>query len=59
MNDGEKTGEDLCAIYVDMGTTNTRVWLMRGDEVLARACKPVATRRMTDRPREFGARSRN
>ena len=36
MNDGEKTAEDLCAIYVDMGTTNTRVWLMRGDEVLGR-----------------------
>ena len=44
MNDGDKTGEDLCAIYVDMGTTNTRVWLMRGDEVLARACKPVGVR---------------
>jgi len=44
MNDGQKTGEDLCAIYVDMGTTNTRVWLMRGDEVLARACKPVGVR---------------
>jgi 2-dehydro-3-deoxygalactonokinase len=44
MNDGEKTGEDLCAIYVDMGTTNTRVWLTRGDEVLARACKAVGVR---------------
>ena len=48
MNDGEKTGEDLCAIYVDMGTTNTRVWLMRGDEVLARACKPVGVRNSAD-----------
>jgi 2-keto-3-deoxy-galactonokinase len=44
MNDGEKTGEDLCAIYVDMGTTKTRVWLMRGDEVLARASKPLGVR---------------
>lgn len=26
-----------CAIYVDMGTTNTRVWLAREGEVLARA----------------------
>ena len=44
MNDGEKTAEDLCAIYVDMGTTKTRVWLMRGDEVLARASKPLGVR---------------
>jgi 2-dehydro-3-deoxygalactonokinase len=44
MNEGEKTGEDLCAIYVDMGTTNTRVWLMRGDKVLARASKPLGVR---------------
>jgi 2-keto-3-deoxy-galactonokinase len=44
MNDGEKTGEDLCAIYIDMGTTNTRAWLMRGDEVLARASKPLGVR---------------
>jgi len=32
------------AIYIDMGTTNTRVWLMRGDEVLARASKLVGVR---------------
>jgi len=36
----EKSDEDLCAIYVDMGTTNTRVWLMRGGAILARARKP-------------------
>ena len=29
--------DDLCAIYVDMGTTNTRVWLARGDEPAFRA----------------------
>ena len=44
MNDVEKSGEDLCAIYVDMGTTNTRVWLMRGDEVLAHDSRPVGVR---------------
>jgi 2-dehydro-3-deoxygalactonokinase len=41
MNNIEDTGEDLCAIYVDMGTTNTRAWLMRGSEVVALANKPV------------------
>ena len=25
------------AVFVDAGTTNTRVWLMRGEEVLAHA----------------------
>jgi 2-dehydro-3-deoxygalactonokinase len=44
MNNIESTGEDLCAIYIDMGTTNTRAWLMRGSEVLARANKPVGVR---------------
>jgi 2-dehydro-3-deoxygalactonokinase len=43
MKDIERSN-DLCAIYVDMGTTNTRVWLMKGDEVLSRACKPVGVR---------------
>ena len=27
--------DDICAAYVDMGTTNTRVWLMRGTGRLA------------------------
>src|SRR5260370_32456074 len=40
----EKTGENMCAIYVDMGTTNTRGWLMCGSEVIARASKPVGVR---------------
>jgi 2-dehydro-3-deoxygalactonokinase len=39
--------EDLCAIYVDMGTTNTRTWLMRGANVLARAGKQVGVRDST------------
>ena len=33
--------KDLCAIYVDLGTTNTRVWLMRGDTILTRVRRPV------------------
>jgi hypothetical protein len=41
MNNIESIGEDLCAIYIDMGTTNTRAWLVRGGEVVARANKPV------------------
>jgi 2-dehydro-3-deoxygalactonokinase len=44
MNNIESTGEDLCAIYIDMGTTNTRAWLMRGSEVVARTNKPVGVR---------------
>ncbi|MBI4657703.1 MAG: 2-dehydro-3-deoxygalactonokinase [Verrucomicrobia bacterium] len=33
-----------CAICVDMGTTNTRVWFVRGAEVLARAQSSVGVR---------------
>lgn len=40
----KKSDEDICAIYVDTGTTNTRGWLMYGDAVLARGCKPVGVR---------------
>ncbi|HJZ81983.1 MAG TPA: 2-dehydro-3-deoxygalactonokinase [Pyrinomonadaceae bacterium] len=35
---------DICAIYVDTGTTNTRGWLQRGDRILARRHKPVGVR---------------
>jgi len=31
------SGPAECAVYVDMGTTNTRVWLAREGEILARA----------------------
>ena len=41
MRDAEKDDEDLCAIYVDLGTTQTRVWLMRGSTILGRVKKPV------------------
>lgn len=37
-------GEKNCAIYVDTGTTNTRVWLVRGDEILSRATVQVGVR---------------
>ena len=33
--------EEVCAIFVDMGTTNSRVWLIRGHEILARGSKMV------------------
>jgi len=36
--------DEICAIYVDMGTTNTRVWLARGDEVLAKSSKTIGVR---------------
>ena len=35
---------DACAVCVDMGTTNTRVWLVSGNEVLGRASAPVGAR---------------
>lgn len=34
----------MCAIYVDMGTTNTRVWLMEGSRVIARESAPFGIR---------------
>jgi 2-dehydro-3-deoxygalactonokinase len=33
-----------CAIYVDMGTTNTRGWLMRGSQVVASAREATGVR---------------
>jgi 2-dehydro-3-deoxygalactonokinase len=36
--------DDLCAVYVDMGTTNTRAWLMRREEVIARASRATGVR---------------
>lgn len=35
---------ELCAVYVDTGTTNSRVWLMRSDEILAKADAHVGVR---------------
>lgn len=34
----------MCAIYVDMGTTNTRGWLMSGGEMIARFKRPAGVR---------------
>lgn len=39
-----QSNENFCAVYVDAGTTNTRVWLMRGDEVVAKADAQVGVR---------------
>src|SRR6266550_938685 len=41
MDHAEKSDDDIYAIYVDTGTTNTRVWLMRGSTILGRIKKPV------------------
>ncbi|MBS1790960.1 MAG: 2-dehydro-3-deoxygalactonokinase [Acidobacteria bacterium] len=35
---------ELCAIYVDTGTTNSRVWLLHGDEILAKADAHIGVR---------------
>jgi 2-dehydro-3-deoxygalactonokinase len=44
MNEVEGSREDQCAIYVDLGTTNTRVFAMRGSEVVARASRSAGAR---------------
>lgn len=44
MNCVEANGEKICAIYVDMGTTNTSVWLMRGSQLIARANRAAGVR---------------
>lgn len=35
---------ELCAVFVDTGTTNSRVWLLDGDEILAKADAQVGVR---------------
>jgi 2-dehydro-3-deoxygalactonokinase len=35
---------ELCAIFVDAGTTNTRIWLVSGREVIARSSEMVGVR---------------
>jgi 2-dehydro-3-deoxygalactonokinase len=44
MSSANEGPEKLCAIYVDMGTTNTRAWLMEGSRVIARQSAPVGIR---------------
>lgn len=44
MNGVADSAEDVSAIYVDLGTTNTRVWLLRGRKLLAQASKQVGVR---------------
>ncbi len=39
-----KNTNELCAVYVDMGTTNTRVWLADGDRVVWQAKAAVGVR---------------
>lgn len=36
--------DELCAVFVDTGTTNSRVWLVRGEEILAKAEAQVGVR---------------
>lgn len=40
----KQTADLACGVYVDMGTTNTRVWFMRDAEILARAQAGVGVR---------------
>jgi 2-dehydro-3-deoxygalactonokinase len=40
----EAKGDEVCAIYVDMGTTNTSGWLMRGSKIISRASKSAGVR---------------
>lgn len=36
--------DELCAVFVDTGTTNSRVWLVRGETILAKAEAQVGVR---------------
>jgi 2-keto-3-deoxy-galactonokinase len=36
--------DSLSAIYIDAGTTNTRIWLMRGNAVLSKSHAQVGVR---------------
>jgi len=36
----ESSGGNPCAIYIDMGATNTRAWLAHGNQVIERATRP-------------------
>ncbi len=36
--------DSFCLICIDTGTTNTRIWLMQGDQILARATAQVGVR---------------
>ena len=47
------SSDKFCAIYVDMGTTNTRAWLTQGSRVVARESAPVGIR---DSARERSSR---
>jgi 2-dehydro-3-deoxygalactonokinase len=38
------TRDETFEIFVDMGTTNSRVWLTRGSEILARVSRPIGVR---------------
>jgi 2-dehydro-3-deoxygalactonokinase len=40
----QRQKDAFCAVCVDMGTTNTRVWLVSGSEILARASASVGAR---------------
>jgi 2-dehydro-3-deoxygalactonokinase len=44
MTDFAKRRDTLHALYVDMGTTNTRLWLMCGDRMLASASELIGIR---------------
>ena len=44
MKNVPRAGEDVVAVYVDMGTTNTRVWLRSGVRTMARATELIGVR---------------
>jgi 2-dehydro-3-deoxygalactonokinase len=44
MGEGSVEDDDRSAVCVDLGTTNTRVWLVQGERVVARAAAQVGVR---------------
>src|SRR5690348_12477335 len=53
MSPPSEASEEIRAIYVDMGTTNSRAWVMEGSRLIARDAAPVGIR---DSAREKSAK---
>jgi 2-dehydro-3-deoxygalactonokinase len=44
MRNIHRRGQSTLAIYLDMGTTNTRAWLLDDSSIVARAIRPIGVR---------------
>jgi len=44
MRNIHRRGQSTLAIYLDVGTTNTRAWLLDGSRIVAKAVRPIGVR---------------